>query len=389
MKLMYKLITIGIVALVVGIGGGIGIGFFIGNNTGADIDVRYGGQYYPGEFVLKGISEYWTKYGINVDHRIFASGGENNNAMIAGELDVNCGSDSKTVGLFGSIDNALIIGTIQRGDRYSTIIPTASAYTSWYDLVGLQVGIKWGTGAEQVCARYFDTVSDLDFDNFTWIPLEVTQMVASLEADDIQAFTAWEHTPSVAVDQGVGKVMMNYGAYAMTPASLHTTTDFAYANPQSIIAFLAGHLDKFDLITEDKNGAANVASDAAEEIGVAISAGAFELIFDKINFQIDFNETVIDAIEDTANFLLSKEKISEVPDLVWDARFIDAAKELQEDFGIPATGTSVDSYGQALIKVTEKYFGLMSDKTILKGFFACTFGIGAIITRTTLRKRKE
>ena len=389
MKLMYKLITIGIVALVVGIGGGIGIGFFIGNNTGADIDIRYGGQYYPGEFVLKGNPEYWTRYGINVDHRIFASGGENNNAMIAGELDVNCGSDSKTVGLFGSINNALIIGTIQRGDRYSTIIPVASSYTSWYDLVGLQVGIKWGTGAEQVCARYFDTVSDLDFDNFTWIPLEVTQMVASLEAGDIQAFTAWEHTPSVAVDQGVGKVMMNYGAYAMTPASLHTTTDFAYANPQVIIAFLAGHLEKFDIITQDKNGAANIASNAAEEIGVAISAGAFELIFDKINFQIDFNETVIDAIEDTANFLLSKEKITAVPELVWDARFIDAAKELQEDFGTPATGTSVDSYGQALIKVTEKYFGLMSDKAILMGFFACTFGIGALITRTTIRKRKE
>ena len=385
MKKSTQLIAIGIVALVVGIGGGIGIGFLINQDSGEAYDVRYGGQYYPGEFLLKGMPEFWEKYDLNVDHRIFASGGENNNAMIAGEVDINCGSDSKTVGLFSSIDNALIIGTIQRGDRYSTIVSDATTYSSWYDLVGETVALPMGTGAEQVVGRYFETVSDLDWDNFTFIDMPVTQLVAALDSNQIKAFTAWEHTPSVAVSQGVGEVMMNYGAYAMTPASLHTTTDFAYANPSIIIAFLAGQLEKYEMITTNKTGAASVASNAAASINVDISAAAYELIFDKINFQIDFNETVIEAIEDTADFLLAQGKIDEIPELVWDTRFVKAAIDLYESFGTPVTGSS-ESFENTLVSITEEYFGMEPVNNLAISLFICTFGSIIVIGRKKFLK---
>ncbi len=387
MKASTKLLTYAIIALVLGIGGGIGIGFLIQPKSSQTYDLRYGGQYYPGEFLLKGMPEFWTKYGLNVDHRIFASGGENNNAMIAGEVDINCGSDSKTVGLFSSIDNALIIGTIQRGDRYSTIVTDTATYSSWFDLVGETVALPFGTGAEQVVGRYFDTEPTLDWDNFTWLDLPVTQLVSALDSGQIKAFTAWEHTPSVAVSQGVGEVMMSYGSYAMTPASLHTTTDFAYANPQKIIAFLAGHFEKYNMIMTNKTGAAKIASQAAATLSVNISAAAYELIFDKINFQIDFNETVIAAINNTASFLYSKGKIDSIPELVWDTRFVEAAKELYENYGTPSTGFSAKAFQEGLIKVTEKYFCVESYQTLALGLFSCTFG--SIIVLTARRKLRS
>ena len=393
MKTSTKLLAIGIAALVVGIGGGIGIGYLINPNK-TTFDLRYGGQYYPGEFLLKGEPELWTKYGVNVDHRIFASGGDNNDAMIAGELDVNCGSDSKTVGLFSSMDDALIIGTIQRGDRYSTIVRDGLDYTSWYDMVTnatqtVNCGIKFGTGAEQVVGRFLESVSDLDWDNFTWVELEVTQMVSALESEQIECFTAWEHTPSVAVSQGVGYRMMTYGSYAMTPASLHTTSAFAYANPQAIIAFLAGHLDKYEMITTEKTAAATSASGAAAEIGVDISVAAFEEIFETINFQVDFNETVIEAIEDTADFLLAQGKIEEVPDLVWDSRFVEAAMDLQANFGTPSTGLSIKSFNSAVMKVTEQYFGVPQLNSLLINLISCTFCTGIIAVSYKYFTKKE
>ena len=57
-------------------------------------EVRYGGQYYPGEFLLFGLGDdIWEKYDINVTHILFTSAGESNEALISGTIDINCGAD--------------------------------------------------------------------------------------------------------------------------------------------------------------------------------------------------------------------------------------------------------------------------------------------------------
>ena len=386
MKTSTKLITVGIIALVVGIGGGIGIGLLIQPQTATTYEVRYGGQYYPGEFLLEGYPELWATYDLNIEHRLFTSGGAGNDALLAGEVDINCGSDSKTVALFAAKpDEMLVIGTIQRGDRYATVIADDASYTNWTDLAGETVGTKFGTGAEQVLLRYFDTIPNISWDNFTWVNAEVNQLQGLLESDQIEAFTAWEPTPSIAVDQGVAKVLRRYGDIALTPASLHTTKNFAYNNTGTVIRFLAAQLDKFDMITGDTANAASIAAAASEARGASITAGAFELIYNTINFQIEFNESIINAIDDTAAFLLAQGKITEIPDIVWDARFVEAAMELQEDFGIPVTGTSAE-YNQAIELLVEKYFGIPADGKIVLGIISGTIVFGVVVQ---LKRRKN
>ncbi|MCD6445327.1 hypothetical protein J7L49_00880, partial [Candidatus Bathyarchaeota archaeon] len=61
------------------------------------VDIRYGGQYYPGEFLLLGKPDLWSKYNITVKHILFSSGAESNEALIAGKIDINCGADTKTI----------------------------------------------------------------------------------------------------------------------------------------------------------------------------------------------------------------------------------------------------------------------------------------------------
>jgi ABC-type nitrate/sulfonate/bicarbonate transport system substrate-binding protein len=145
-----------------------------GCQPGGTDQIRYGGQYYPGEFVLKGSPEIWENNDVVVEHILFSSGTENNQALISGEIDVNVGSDSKTVSLFGAIpDDAVIIAAIQRGDRYSTIVRADSTYQSWEDLKGKTVGTRLGTGAEQVLLRYFDQTEGLSWDDFEWVNINI------------------------------------------------------------------------------------------------------------------------------------------------------------------------------------------------------------------------
>ncbi len=293
-------------------------------------DIRYGGQYYPGEFLLAGNPEFWTKYNLTVEHTLFSSGAENNEALIAGKIDINCGADSKTIALFNAIpDEALIIGTVQRGNRYTTIVKVDSPYQSWDDLIGKKVATRFGTGAEGVLRKYY-AQAGYEWEDFDYVNLKIEDMVAALDAGTIEAFTAWEPTPAIAEAQGIGRVLRTYGDVALVPASIHTTKQFAYNHRDLVVRFLAAQLDKAEMIKNDPEGAAQTAADAATEKGIEVSAEAFETVFGRINFQIEFNQTIIDAIYDTAQFLYDQGKIDKIPTLVYDLTFLEDAKALRE-----------------------------------------------------------
>ncbi|HHN93658.1 MAG TPA: hypothetical protein ENK17_02730 [Anaerolineae bacterium] len=306
----------------------LGVSLLGGCKSTPEMKIRYGGQYYPGEFLLKGHPQFWTDHGLTVEHILFSSGTENNQALISGEIDVNVGSDSKTVALFSAMpDRALIIGTVQRGDRYSTIVRADSPYQTWYDLKGQTVGTRLGTGAEQVLLRYFDQVDDLSWDDFNWVNVKIEDMISALENGSIEAFTAWEPTPAIAESQGVGRVLRSYGDIALVPVSIHTTVDFANNNHQALVNFLAAHIDKVEMIESDPDQAAKLAAEAASAQGINVSADAFKRIFERVDFSLKFDEQVLASIEDTAQFLHEKGKIDAVPEFRWDGSFLEEAQK--------------------------------------------------------------
>ncbi len=299
------------------------------------VDIRYGGQYYPGEFLLLGMPELWEKYNLTVEHILFSSGAEGNEALISGKVDINCGADTKTIALFNAIpDQALIIGTLQRGDRYATVVRADSNITSWDDLIGKKVATRFGTGAEGVLRKFFNrTYSEklgrnYRWEDFEWVNLKVEDMIAALESGQIEAFTAWEPTPAIAEAQGVGKVIRTYGDIALVPVCLHTTKDFAYKHKDLIVRFLAVHLEKAEMIKNNPDECAQIAAQAASNMGIEVSPEAFKIVFKRIDFTIEFNQTIIDAIYDTAEFLYQQGKIDKIPTLEWDTSFLEEAKLL-------------------------------------------------------------
>jgi sulfonate transport system substrate-binding protein len=307
-------------------------GLFIGAAASGDsADIRYGGQYYPGEFVLQGYPELWGKYGVTVDHILFSSGSENNQALISGKADINCGADSKTVALFNVMgDKAIIIGTIQKGDRYSTVVKPGAPYTSWHDLKGKVVATRLGTGAEQVLRRFFEREKDLSWNDFKWVNMKLEDMIGALQGGSIEAFTVWEPTCAIAEAQGVGKVMRTYGDISVVPVSLHTTKAFAEKHRTKIVSFLAAHLDKAKLIKENPRKAAELAAKAAGAKGYNVSSDAFERVFKRIDFSLDVSDNVKAAINDTVQFLYAQKKISEIPKIEYDLTYLDEARQLQK-----------------------------------------------------------
>jgi len=292
-------------------------------------EVNYGGQYYPGEFLLQGNPEFWNEHDIDVEHILFSSGTENNQALISGKVDVNCGSDSKTVGLFNVMGkDAVIIATIQKGNRYATVVSKDSGHEDWRDLKGKTVATRLGSGAEQVLRRYFENRDDLAWEDFKWVNLKVENMIAALSSGNIEAFTVWEPTPAIAEAQSIGKVLRTYGDISQVPVSLHTTVEFARNNRETLVKFLAAHLAKAELIKNDPDKAAMFAAKAAGARGYDVPADAFKRVFARIDFDLDITPAVKSSIDGTAKFLFEQGKVSEVPKVYYDTSYLEEARKL-------------------------------------------------------------
>lgn len=302
-----------------------------GTDRSATQPLRYGAQFYPGEFLLLGAPELWARYDLRVEHLIFSSGSENNQALIAGRCDVNCGSDSKTVGLCSILgDEIVVIAAIQRGDRYATIVGAESPYRDWCDLKGKVIATRLGSGAEQVLRRFFDRTDDLAWNDYEWVNLKLEDMIPRLIAGDIEAFTVWEPTAAMAEDQGVGRVLRTYGDISPVPVCIHTTTTYLKAHRAELVKFLAAHLEKAEMIRTDPVRAAQIAAVAAQARGQDISAGALERVFRRIDFSLAIDQSVRAAVQETAEYLFEIQKIDKIPRIRFDTSLLEEARALRQ-----------------------------------------------------------
>jgi len=292
----------------------------------------YGGQYYPEEFVLKQMPEVWTKYGLDVEHILFSSGADSDQALISGQIQINCGSDSRTASLLSAIpDEGIILATIQKGDRYATVVSPSSSFSDWNDLKGQMIAVRLGTGAEQILRRFFAQDPNLAWEDFKWVNLKIEDMIPSLQAGRIAAFTAWEPTCGIAEAQGAGKILKTYGEISTVPVSLHTTRAYAENNRDIIIRFLAAHLEKVALIESNPEEAAKLAAEYSNKTGFTVQPEAFISIFKRINFSLDVTEKDLESIKDTAKMLHDGGQIANLPNIVYDPSYLEEAKKLYEE----------------------------------------------------------
>jgi ABC-type nitrate/sulfonate/bicarbonate transport system substrate-binding protein len=297
--------------------------------------IRYGGQYYPAEWLLQGKPELWTGRGLEVEHTMFASAGEANEALIAGNIDVVCGADTRAVSMFNAIpDQALIIGVVHKGKKIFTMVGVDSPYQSWDDLKGKKVATKFGTGAEGAMAKFWAR-DGYERTEFELINMGLAEMTPALEAGQIDAFTAWEPTPAIAEAKGVGRVLRSYEDISLVPSLIYTTKAYAEAHPAELAAFLAAHMDKQDMIEADPIGAAGLAAAAASAKGVEVPAAAFEKVYGRMSFEVAFDQAVIDTVESTAAFMVEKGKIEAAPTLAWDDSFLETARALRGETAVP------------------------------------------------------
>lgn len=293
----------------------------------AKAPLHYGGQLYAEEFLLQGM-DFWSAYDLNVEHVLFTQPDDLVQAFLSGVVDIALFSDIQAVEIFSSMgEDALIIGVSERGDRISTLVQSDAEIKSWKDLEGKKAALRNGSGAELALKSYFDRYKTLKWDDIEWVNLPVEDMTDALKAGSVEAITAIEPIPSIALDKGGIKILFSYGNYWPAPLVLVTTRDFAKKNPDKVIAFLQGQLDKAALIERDPALAARTAFAQSQTYDLEIPAYAFLLVFKRLDFNLQVDDSIAANLENTARSMLDAGVIEEIPEFFIDDSYVEKAVE--------------------------------------------------------------
>ena len=297
----------------------------------AEQPLHYGGQLYADELLLQGL-DVWESYGGNVEHVLYKNPDDLITAFQSGVADVALFSDIQTAQIFAAMaDDALIIAVSESGDRVSTIVRKDSGIESWADLAGKKVALRSGSGAELALKRYFNLNQPVEWDAVEWFNLAVEDMPAALAAGTVDAITATEPIPAMAQAAGGMKVLQSYGGCCPAPLLLVTTRKYAQQNSERLVAFLQGQLDKVALIREDAALAARTASTQAAVYGLQIPAAAYHIVFKRVNFDMNWDDDLLSALEGTAEDMVHAGALEEKPTFHVEMLYLESAMKNNAD----------------------------------------------------------
>jgi hypothetical protein len=125
--------------------------------------LHYGGQFYAEELLLQGMN-FWSPYGLNIEHVLFKDPDELTQAFSNGTVDIALLSDIQAAKIFEQMgDQAVIIAVSERGNRMTTLVRADADIRSWTDLQGKKVALRNGSGVQMALKRYFAQHPELDW----------------------------------------------------------------------------------------------------------------------------------------------------------------------------------------------------------------------------------
>jgi ABC-type nitrate/sulfonate/bicarbonate transport system substrate-binding protein len=248
-------------------------------------------------------------HGVDATLRIFASGAEAQQAMLAGDVDITISSEpfpvlAKTQG--GVVH--VVAGAATSPDNIALV--ARESIQSPNDLVGKKVGYLQGTSAEFFMLRYL-TKHSVDMDQVELINTTTANMVPLFERGDIDAFFLFRPFPQQALDVVPDAHIV---AWNGDDDVYFLTTYFLFSeklgnNTQLAEACIRVLLETATTIEEDIDKVLPVVADElqTEEEAVRTSLSV-------LDHKLDLTPAHLAIEQDAAEWLLGAERITSMPD---------------------------------------------------------------------------
>jgi NitT/TauT family transport system substrate-binding protein len=183
-----------------------------------------------------------SKTGQDICFYPFLKGADVNYFLGRGDLDGGIGGDMPTITAAANLQ-IVIPAIVQQG--YTSIVAKGQMFIK--DLRHKRLGYVFGS-----CAHYglLSTLASagLNETNVTLIPLELTQMPEALHNGSIDAFSAWEPTPTISLLKYKGNVVIHQ---VLSTGYIYFSQSFVEAHPEAVREIIAAVIRAFKWLTKN------------------------------------------------------------------------------------------------------------------------------------------
>ncbi|MBF0182004.1 MAG: ABC transporter substrate-binding protein [Magnetococcales bacterium] len=220
------------------------------------------------------LAEEMAKTGGELHFHVHANGDDIRKGLAAGTAGLAGGVGGRSVALMACADRSARIASLVAFDFSAVVARKWSAVT---DLQGKTLGIAAGTNAHYGLLHLFKSV-DLPEASIRLQEMAVGQLPDALRAGRIDAFSAWEPIPSVAIRQDGAKIIHR----AFFPAYLLFSSAFHARHPERVRLIIAAQIRALDWLEASATNARQAMRWVREATGPILDAD-WELTLDDLD----------------------------------------------------------------------------------------------------------
>lgn len=258
--------------------------------------------------------DLFKKAGGSVSIFKFTGGKETRDAMVAGRIDI--GVLGATPFVVGAAQSPLVgIGmAMYAGKTLSVVAGAKSGIASVADLKGKRVGSQVGSSTDSVFQNKILQASGLTPKDIQVVNIPHQNHIAALAAGSIDAFANVEPFPSVVEAEGLGKVLVDYEKFDITPVVITATKGAIGDKREAVVAFLRGWLDAVEIFKTDRPKTAAIVKDHFAKQGFQLSDKVVTLMLSKLDVTTDFIPDLPGYLTAEAETLVKRGQLAKVPD---------------------------------------------------------------------------
>ncbi len=219
-------------------------------NNGKNINIGVQPLYFPTGLITEVmkrdliLKEVLAEKGYEVRYYSFLKGNDVNQFLKSGDLDGGVGGDMPAI-MASAIMDTIVPVMIQQG--FISII--ADDHMLIKNLKGKRIAYAYGSNAHYALLDALAS-GELDESQVTLVPMEVMAMPEALEKRDIDAFSAWEPTPFIALKKYRGFKVIHR---SLSSGYLYFLKDFFIEHKDAMHHVLAAEHRAIKWLQEDEN----------------------------------------------------------------------------------------------------------------------------------------
>jgi ABC-type nitrate/sulfonate/bicarbonate transport system substrate-binding protein len=262
----------------------------------------------------------FEKAGARVTFQKFNSGVAVRDAMVAGRVEMGIMNTTPfIIGVAKGELSGLAVASYA-GGIIMVVARKDGGVKTIADLKGRKVGSQIGSGTDHVFQNTILPAFGLKASDVQIVNVKFVDHVAALASGSIEAYAGTEPYSSVAEHEGIGRIVVDYSKYDLSPVILAINRPVLQAKRDAVITMLKGWLDTVKLIQEQPARASSAVWKHYTAQGYSAPEQVFRAVMSRIVVTPDYVPELKGYMTEQAQILLDKKQIAQMPD--WDKELL-------------------------------------------------------------------